>query len=584
MTDGLILSKYVGAFVDELTRAGVSDVVISPGSRSTPLAMVMADHPTLTTWIHVDERSAGFFALGMAKAQKKPVALLCSSGTAGANYYPAVIEAAQSNTPLIVLTADRPHELRDNGAPQAINQNHLFGDFAKWYMEVSMPDASLIRYIRTIASRASAISLQAPSGPVHLNFPFRDPLVPDLSDSAIYQEGRANEEPWVRVPESTMMINEHDLSRYMEMLRKKKGLLVVGPQGDERLSDAVIQLAHETGFPVLVDPLSNCRNNRDPFIIESYDAFLKGESKTKLKPEVVLRFGAMPISKAYMKYIDQLENVQQIVVDEKGWRDPTLTNTDMLVASPSAFCAQLLGEFQKEPKVGFGKEWLELWKTINDTTIDVLLTAHKDEMFEGNVFRELNHLLSENSLLFVGNSMPIRDLDSFFIPQHGSPDVMGNRGANGIDGVVSTALGASVSYESTVLVIGDLSFYHDMNGLLLAKLYGLNMTIIVVNNDGGGIFSFLPQAEKEHEKHFEHLFGTPIGLDYEHTAALYGATFDRATSWESFRTLFENAKNHNGLSIIEVPTDRNLNKTLHKDVFSMVSDATRSILKEYKLC
>ncbi|WP_270179679.1 2-succinyl-5-enolpyruvyl-6-hydroxy-3-cyclohexene-1-carboxylic-acid synthase [Alkalihalobacillus sp. CinArs1] len=582
MNDQRILSKYVGAFVDELSRSGVNDVVISPGSRSTPLAMVIANHPTITSWVHVDERSAGFFALGIAKAQKKPVALLCSSGTAGANYYPAVIEAAQSKIPLLILTADRPPELRDNGAPQAIDQNQLFGSFPKWYMEASMPDASqsLIRYIRTVASRASAISLQAPSGPVHLNFPFRDPLVPDLSDETIYQEGRANDEPWVTVPGNSININDLEIASYVEMLMKKKGLIVVGPQEDKGLSDAVRKLSEATGFPIFADPLSNCRDMNNPMVIESYDALLKGESKT-LKPEVVIRFGAMPISKAYMQYIDKLEDVHQIVVDEAGWRDPTLNSSHMVVASPFSFCQQLLENLDKDSK-RVDYEWSELWQTINKKATDVLL-ADQSEMFEGHIFKELANLLSEESLLFVGNSMPIRDLDNFFLPKHGSPTIMGNRGANGIDGVVSTALGASVSFDYSVLIIGDLSFYHDMNGLLLGKLYGLNLTIIVMNNDGGGIFSFLPQAEKEHEKHFERLFGTPIGLDYRHAAALYGATFERASSWEEFNELFHASKNHKGLNIIEIPTDRNLNKVLHRDVFSKVSETTSAVLKEFKL-
>lgn len=583
MTDQLILAKYVGAFVDELSRAGIADVVISPGSRSTPLAMVMADHPSITTWIHVDERSAGFFALGMAKAQQKPVALLCSSGTAGANYYPAVIEATQSKIPLIVLTADRPHELRDNGAPQAINQNRLFGEFPKWFMDVSMPNANegSINYIRTVASRAASVSLHAPAGPIHLNFPFRDPLVPDLSLPTLYKDGREGNEPWVKVPESNMVINDTHLSNYANALKGKKGIIVVGPQEDKNLSPLIYKLAKQLAYPVLADPLSKCRNPKEPLLIEGYDAFLKGDIINALTPDVVLRFGAMPVSKAYMKYIQQLVGVQQIIVEESGWRDPTLSSTDMIIASPSSFCNQLLNVLEDEVKKESSSEWIEMWQAINDKTIDVLLTAYEDTMFEGNVFRELAHLIAEETLLFVGNSMPVRDLDNFFIPRESSLIAMGNRGANGIDGVVSTAIGASVSYESTVLVIGDLSFYHDMNGLLLAKLYNLDMTIVVVNNDGGGIFSFLPQGEKEHEKHFEHLFGTPIGLDYEHAASLYGAQFSRAANWEEFRSMFVASQKQKGLNIIEINTDRVLNKTLHREVFSMVSNATAPLLKEY---
>ncbi|MBN8209442.1 2-succinyl-5-enolpyruvyl-6-hydroxy-3-cyclohexene-1-carboxylic-acid synthase [Bacillus sp. NTK071] len=572
MTDQEILSSYVGSFVDELVRSGVRQAVISPGSRSTPIAMVMAEHPSLKVWVHVDERSAGFFALGIAKAQKEPVALLCSSGTAGANYYPAVIEAAQSKVPLIVLTADRPHELRDNGAPQAINQINLFGEYPKWFMEMSLPDSSsdLIRYIRTAASRAASVSYVAPAGPVHLNFPFRDPLIPDLSYPGLFSDGREENQPWVSVPEQVRVLKEGAIKQYAERLSDKKGIIVVGPQENEELASSVFSLAEVLGYPVLADPLSNCRRTQEHLLIDGYDAFLRGELDADLYPEVILRFGAMPVSKAYTLFVKQLENTRSIVVDEAGWRDPTLFSTDMLSISPVDFADALREAVQGIDKIDY--HWIEKWQEKNAKTLDALTSLDIEELFEGRVFSELSVMIRSNELLFVGNSMPIRDLENFFYPQDNSPKVMGNRGANGIDGIVSTALGASTAYPFSVLVIGDLSFYHDMNGLLLAKLYQLNMTVIVVNNDGGGIFSFLPQREQE--THFEQLFGTPLGLDYEHTASLYGASFDRVTNWEEFRSAFMNSRKVDGLSIIEVPTDRDTNLMLHREVFAKVKKVT----------
>ncbi|MFK3958016.1 2-succinyl-5-enolpyruvyl-6-hydroxy-3-cyclohexene-1-carboxylic-acid synthase [Pseudalkalibacillus hwajinpoensis] len=579
MTDQEILASYVGSFVDELVRSGVKHAVISPGSRSTPLAMVMAEHPLLNVWVHIDERSAGFFALGMAKSHKEPVALLCSSGTAGANYYPAVIEAAQSNVPLIVLTGDRPHELRDNGAPQAIDQIKLYGDYVKWFMEMAMPSSTpdLNRYIRTAASRATAVSFGLPAGPVHLNFPFRDPLIPDLSYPGLFSDGRENYEPWVNAADHLRVLNEDAVTGYANKLSGKKGIIVVGPQDNDELAEPLFALAEELGYPVLADPLSKCRHIDSPNLVEGYDAFLRGEVDSELYPEVVIRFGAMPVSKAYMLFMKRVASPIHIVVDERGWRDPTLYSSDMLTVSSVSFVNSLLPAVRSINSTE--KWWLDKWKAINQTTLTLLHEdLETDELFEGHVFRELGKLMSANDLLFVGNSMPVRDMENFFLPESSRPTVMGNRGANGIDGIISTALGASTAYSSSVLVIGDLSFYHDMNGLLLAKLYEINMTVIVVNNDGGGIFSFLPQRKQE--KHFEKLFGTPHGLNYEHAAALYEASFERVWNWEEFSSAYEKSQNHHGLSIIEVPTDRDANLRLHREMFAKVSKETAIVLQE----
>ncbi|MBF0706139.1 2-succinyl-5-enolpyruvyl-6-hydroxy-3-cyclohexene-1-carboxylic-acid synthase [Alkalihalobacillus hwajinpoensis] len=579
MTDQEILASYVGSFVDELVRSGVKHAVISPGSRSTPLAMVMAEHPLLNVWVHIDERSAGFFALGMAKSHKEPVALLCSSGTAGANYYPAVIEAAQSNVPLIVLTGDRPHELRDNGAPQAIDQIKLYGDYVKWFMEMAMPSSSpdLNRYIRTAASRATAVSSGLPAGPVHLNFPFRDPLIPDLSYTGLFSDGRENYEPWVNAADHIRVLNEDAVTDYANKLAGKKGIIVVGPQDNDELAEPLFALAEELGYPLLADPLSKCRHIDSPNLVEGYDAFLRGEVDSELYPEVVIRFGAMPVSKAYMLFMKRVASPIHIIVDERGWRDPTLYSSDMLTVSSVSFVNSLLPAVRSINSTE--KRWLHKWKAINQTTLTLLHEdLGTDELFEGHVFRELGKLMSANDLLFVGNSMPIRDMENFFLPENSRPTVMGNRGANGIDGIISTALGASTAYSSSVLVIGDLSFYHDMNGLLLAKLYEINMTVIVVNNDGGGIFSFLPQRKQE--KHFEKLFGTPHGLNYEHAAALYEASFERVWNWEEFSYAYEKSQDHHGLSIIEVPTDRDANLRLHREMFAKVSKETAIVLQE----
>ena len=320
------LTATVGAFVDELVLSGLRHAVISPGSRSTPLALAMAAHPNLKNWLLVDERSAGFFALGLGKALGEPAALLCTSGTAAANYFPAVAEAKLARVPLVVLTADRPHELRDVGAPQAMDQIGMFGTHVKWFMEMALPESSepMLRYVRTTAGRAVATARTGPMGPVHLNLPFREPLVPDLSFPSIWLGGRRGEgsSPYVRVVSGEQDPSGGELDRWAQMLSQwERGLIVVGPQEESELGSAVHQLAESLSFPVLAESLSRLRNgsHTKEWILEGYDAFLReGEAVEKLAPEVVIRFGAMPVSKALLLFLKQHPHTRQIVVDPTG--------------------------------------------------------------------------------------------------------------------------------------------------------------------------------------------------------------------------------------------------------------------------
>ncbi|EGL83819.1 2-succinyl-5-enolpyruvyl-6-hydroxy-3-cyclohexene-1-carboxylate synthase [Caldalkalibacillus thermarum TA2.A1] len=594
---------YVHAFIDELYNSGVRHVVISPGSRSTPLAMTAAEQGKMKLWIHVDERSAGFFALGMSKVLACPVALVCTSGTAAANYFPAVVEAFYGRVPLIVLTADRPHELRDVGAPQTINQLHLFGQHVKWFMEMAVPESSqpLLHYVRSTANRAVATACSSPAGPVHLNFPFREPLVPDFSvtESSASEtsvrhlrrgsvvEGRAALSQ-VQVTEGVRTLPGHTLEALADrLLSAPKGLIVCGPMENTRCLKTMIALAEQLGYPILADPLSNLRCVRDvsPVIIDAYDAFLRDSRVAEsLKPDLILRFGAMPVSKPYLHYVQRYPDCVHLVVDAgHAWRDPTHLATDMLYADPEWLCEalhKLLGQHRagrKGTKAASG--WLGQWQVINRITREAMRREMErfNSLFEGRLFQELSELMPDPSLLYVGNSMPVRDLDTFFPSVSKKVRVMGNRGTNGIDGLISSALGASgVSQEPVVLVLGDLSFYHDLNGLLPAKLYNLNLTIILVNNDGGGIFSFLPQAE--HPRHFETLFGTPLGLEYRHAVNMYGGSFTRIDSWAEFRDTFTTAMSSGGLNVIEVPTERKSNVEMHRRIWKAVSAAITDVL------
>ena len=586
-------AAYIGAFVDELARSGVRHVCVAPGSRSTPLALTIARHPLLRTWVHVDERSAAFFALGMARVLGAPVALLCTSGTAAANFLPAVVEAHRSRVPLLVLTADRPPELRDVGAAQTIDQNRLYGVHAKWFVEVALPEASadMMRYARTLACRAAAAAAATPAGAVHLNFPFREPLVPVTPDvppamsdaDALAWRGRSNDEPWVAVADGPAAIDPPTVDALAQRLRAARApLIVCGPQFDAGLAAPLGRLARALGAPLLADPLSQARWGAHDrcAVIDRYDAVLRGvATASALVPDVVLRIGGLPTSKSLLQYLQRHSAARQIVVAATGWPDPTLLAAEMVHADPRGLCEALVARLTADGTVSRAEPgWLANWRAI-DATADGALKAYVagvEETFEGRALAEAAALVPANGTLFVSSSMPVRDLDAFARGDARPLRVLANRGANGIDGVVSTALGAAAAAREAggaplVLVIGDLAFYHDMNGLLAAKLYALDATIVVINNDGGGIFSFLPQAADP--QHFEQLFGTPHGLEFSPVATLYGARYTRADSWSSLRAGVAAGVAGRGLHIVELRTDRERNVALHREAWGTVAAA-----------
>ncbi len=581
MSIGLANRAAAQAFVDELARCGVRHACVSPGSRSTPLALGLAEDPRIRVWIHPDERSGSFFALGLAKASGIPVVLLCTSGTAAANFFPAVVEAAYARVPLLMLTADRPPELRDNGAPQAIDQSRLYGVHVRWYTELPVPDSSpgIERHVRVTACRAFAAALGIPAGPVHLNFPFREPLLPDPADlvTSMQVGDRPDGEPYVRVTRGPRIPDSTQIRQMAADLdARHRGLIVSGPKDDGRLAEPLVRLAHRLGYPVLADGLSPLRTGPHDrsLVIDTYDASLRDPVWCDAhEPEVILRFGAMPTSKPLVQYLSHFPQARHIVVDDgEGWRDSSLLAAEMAYADPVEFCEQLDAALGQRPdlSMGWAQEWLDAHARTQRAISDTL--TGMCGMFEGRIFAELRRLLPDGATLFVGNSMPVRDLDTFFGATDTAIRTLCNRGANGIDGVISTALGASVECTGPlVLAIGDLSFYHDMNGLLAAKQYGLNATIVLINNDGGGVFSFLPQAE--HREHFETLYGTPHGLDFRDAVRLYGGEYLRSDTWSDFRAAIVRGIASPGLTVVEVRTDREQNVRLHRDVWSAVAEA-----------
>lgn len=557
------MTEYNAHFLDSLIRSGVAGAVISPGSRSTPMALLMEEHPRLKTFIQVDERSAGFFALGLAKSSRKPVALLCTSGTAAANYMPAVAEARISRVPLIVLTSDRPPELRDNGAPQTIDQNHLYGHTAKWFAEMALPDAdpNLLTYARTQGARAVYEATKAPAGPVQLNFPYREPLLPDydgvfdrLAIPAPVQLFGGRKTP------DAIMVDQVAAS-----IQTGHGIIIAGEMVQPATARAVKRLADVTGWPLIADPLSQLRVHED--VIDSYDAFLRDdEIKDALKPAAIIRVGALPVSKALSQFMKRHEGIPHVVIEaEEGWRDPHHVATHMVHADERLMCEALA---HKLPPVE--ESWLALWLRVNEAARAEMKQAAAGTG-EAALFAAFLEALPEGASLFTGNSMPIRDLDSFLFAGSQTGPLHGNRGANGIDGLVSSAAGIAANGEQVYAVLGDLSFFHDVNGLLGAKMNELNMTIFILNNNGGGIFSYLPQAGED--KHFERLFGTPSGLLFHHAAALYGCDYKKITSAADLSAALSQPQT--GVTILEAFTDRAQNTEEHRMLWKNAVQAAK---------
>lgn len=569
------LTAYLSALIDELQVQGITDVVLSPGSRSTPLALLLAERPEINIYTDIDERSAGFLALGMAMAEKKPVVLLCTSGTATANYYPAVIEAFYARVPLIVLTADRPHELQDTGAPQTVNQAGMYGSHVKRFDELEIPeqDLGLIRHTRTICARMIAAASARPCGPVHMNIPLREPLLPVMGK----RDASHLKQSVVQIQTGRPVIDDRELEEIAAMIAKtQKGIIICGALETDEAVKGLTVLSARLGFPVLADPLSQLRRNvcGTQNVIECYDTFLRDKRAADfLRPDLIIRFGAVPVSKGLKIWLKEQEAAYWIVDGGQGWREPEGTAVRMIYCEEAWFCDKLLQLIPTKKD----QTWMASWREINTATKDVLMaTRNSASVFgEEDVFIALNHLLPAGSSLFAGNSMPIRELDTYLFSGGSELTVYANRGANGIDGVVSTAVGVGLIKKHTVLVIGDLSFFHDMNGLLAARQHHANLTIILINNDGGGIFSFLPQASER--TYFEPLFGTPHGLNFSHAARLYDAAYAKVQNVIEFKQTCLDFFTRPGLKIIEVPAKRGDNVRNRQRILGQMSERFSSL-------
>jgi len=606
--------------VDEFARAGLTDAVLAPGSRSAPLALALADDERIRLHVHLDERSAAFFALGAAKASGRPTLVLCTSGTAAAHFHPAVLEADHSRVPLIVCTADRPAELRDTGAPQTTDQIHLYGSAVRFFADLPADGDALARAAwRPIAARVWAEAAGPPAGPVHLNVAFREPLVPfdreDPAGAVAMEPGRAGGRPWVvsRRPGPAALAPQEAAEVTERILAARRGLVVAGwgsPVGAR-------EVAARLRWPVLADAISGLRSalaadaisglgrsvggaaplDQGLQVVTTYEALLRVPVfAERYRPDLVIRFGEPLTSKAAMTWLDP--SVPQILVDPDGaWLDPQRAAGERVPALPDLGVVPT-APAQPAPPAGpddgsidaAAAEWRNAWRRAEETArqaLDAFLDAD-DEPFEGRVARDVAAACATSPLnpaLVVASSMPVRDLEAFAAQVPGR--VFANRGVNGIDGLVSTVLGIAAGGRDesggadggpVVGLLGDLAFLHDAGGLLGASGRGLDAVFVVVDNGGGGIFSFLPQAGLPPER-FELLFGTPPAADVVAVAQAYGVAADRVERADDVGPAVERGVAAGGVHVVVVPTgDRTANVDRHRQAWAAVVETiTKSL-------
>ena len=558
-------SLWCSVLTETLFRCGVREAVLSPGSRSTPLTFSFVRHEGIQTFPVLDERSAGFFALGLAKRSGLPVVLVCTSGTAAANYLPAVVEARESGVPLIVLTADRPPELRVCSSGQTIDQLKLFGGYVSFFHELAVPeaDAARLRYLRQTVAQAAERSLYPVGGPVHLNCPFRDPLHPEsVGNGEALASVIKPESFWSHLQPFTA--KREDCSA-LPKLGGGRGLVIAGPlpEGIEPAAHAtaVYAIARALGWPLLADALSQLRQHSGecPALVTHYDAVLRSAPlAARLRPDKVLVVGALPTSKVLRTWLQGLVStpVYQLSSFPES-HDPLHGATVTLRLSASAYAASL-GAIAY-PVSDYAADWARASEAAR-LHLNSMLGPER-ALVEPKAAWLLGQLLPRGTPLMVANSMPVRDLEYFWGPVDRRLRVFFNRGANGIDGTVSTAFGVAQDGPPAVLFVGDLSLLHDSNGLLLHSRLKGSLTIVLVDNNGGGIFEHLAVAR--YDPPFEEYFATPQHVDFAALAAMHDIVHHVVTSWEDFAEQLRQLP-PSGVRIVELRTDRKADAAMRK--------------------
>jgi 2-succinyl-5-enolpyruvyl-6-hydroxy-3-cyclohexene-1-carboxylate synthase len=590
---------HARVLVDELIRSGVTQLCLAPGSRSTPVVLAAAeaaDAGRLRIRVFLDERSASFFALGLGKASGRPAAVLTTSGTAVANLLPAVVEAASSETPLLLLTADRPGRLRDADANQVIDQQGIFGSYPVWSSELPEPsvDDASMRHLRVAVCRAVAASKGLPGGPVHVNLPYAKPLEPGRAAdhpgeggqadaggrSGGAPDGRADGAPWTRVGERRPRSGEAEFTALVERLAQfERPVIVAGPHPESAvLGDVLRGLARAWGVPLLADPLSGGRYGADdgtPAIL-AYDLFLRAPALDgALGPDGIVRIGAAPTSAPLLAWMDRQTEAHHVVVDAgRRWKDHLARADHVVQACPVDTVGRLAAAV---PALRDGV-WSERWTAVDRavrTAVDGRLDG-REAAHEGRLARAVLRATPDDGVLFVSSSMPVRDLDAYGGAAGGPLRVFGNRGASGIDGIVSTAFGVSAAADRiAVALVGDLAFLHDVNGLLAARESDARVVFVVVNNDGGGIFHMLPI--REYEPAFTPYFATPHGANLQQGAALYGVPHSVVRPGD-LESEVRRAVDAGRTCVLEVRSDREVNRREHDASAALALDAAGKVL------
>lgn len=565
-----INTLWGSVLVETLYRLGLKTAVICPGSRSTPLAIAFALHPEINAIPILDERSAAFFALGLAKQQGIPVTLVCTSGTAGANFYPAVIEAKESRVPLLVLTADRPPELRHCHAGQTIDQLRLFGHYPTWQAELALPEANLAKlsYLRQTIIHAHGRSLAPTPGVVHLNIPFQDPLPPIPQQITQTIQAQWDQTTFFSHLEQSVKLSQiFSTIPYSTWQSIEKGIIIAGVDQSnhpQQYCQAIATLAQYLQYPVLAEALSPVRNYFDlnPYVISTYDLILRNsEIAEKLTPDLVIQIGELPTSKELRAWLEKINPIRYVITPSPDNLDALHGRTIHLNTTIEQFTELLQIEPTTAPSLYF-KQWYDL-----DRQIQAKMTQKMNEvnhLVEGKVAWLLPQFLPEQTPIFIANSMPVRDVEFFWMPNSKNFYPYFSRGANGIDGTLSTALGIGHNNRSSVLLTGDLALLHDTNGFLIKQKFTGSLTIILINNNGGGIFEMLPIAK--FDPPFEDFFATPQNIDFKLLCQTYGVQHYLIKEWSELIDLL-NPLPSEGIRIIEIPTHRKenaqwLNETL----------------------
>jgi 2-succinyl-5-enolpyruvyl-6-hydroxy-3-cyclohexene-1-carboxylate synthase len=580
---------WSAVFLNQLAALGVRHACISPGSRSTPLAYTLSRNKKIKCYVHIDERSSAFFALGLAKATGSPVVIVTTSGTAVAELYPAIIEAYQQRTPLIICTADRPAELIGTGSNQTINQHNIFRNQIRLFRDLGLPSISDtgFYYLQKIAVKAFRISQTENRGPVHLNFPFDKPLEPfSYTDKVSKRITQLKPQRFSRHKagySSSKFIHEKTFKRIVnETLASEKGIIITGPmEYDKESIRAIKDLAVLLIYPVFADSISHLRfsvNKNEQTIISNFNSLLASEKFSEShQPDVILQFGRTPTSSSLESFLEKT-NANRYLVNAYGDKfDPTRNSTAALAVDPVSFCKALISNINDEKFKRNKSVWLKDFIHAEEVSEKIKLKITQRSKFpnEPSIITEILKIVPTKSNIFIGNSLPVRDLDYFVSKTDKKLFLHFNRGASGIDGITSTALGIASRKKPTVLITGDLSFLHDLNALATAVKYSIPLSIIVINNNGGGIFESLPIANRI--KHFSEFFITPHNLEFAEIVKSFGINYHLITTLRELQRHLKSSLNKNFPSVLEIQTDAAKSVQLRNKFFSEVK---KSIDKE----